>query len=37
MKKQAKRGLSNAKNNPQALKLFLTDDVIKVFSKYKMN
>jgi len=30
----AKRGLPNAKNTPQALKLFLTDDVIKVFSKY---
>ncbi len=32
----AKRGLPNAKNTPQALKLFLTDDVIKVFSKYNI-
>ncbi|GHT23449.1 hypothetical protein AGMMS49953_04040 [Endomicrobiia bacterium] len=31
-----KRGLPNAKNTPQALKLFLTDDVIKVFSKYNI-
>jgi glutamine synthetase len=32
----AKRGLPNAKNTPEALKLFLNDDVIKVFSKYNI-
>ncbi|MCA6084981.1 glutamine synthetase III [Candidatus Endomicrobiellum agilis] len=32
----AKRGLPNAKNTPEALKLFLDEDVIKVFSKYNI-
>jgi glutamine synthetase len=35
-KEAMKRGLSNAKNTPEALKFFITDDVIKLFSKYRV-
>ncbi|MCL1973160.1 MAG: glutamine synthetase III [Endomicrobia bacterium] len=35
-KEAAKRGLPNAKNTPEALELFLKDDVIKAFEKYKI-
>ncbi|MDR3256366.1 MAG: glutamine synthetase III [Endomicrobium sp.] len=35
-KEAARRGLPNAENTPEALKLFLADDVIKAFSKYNI-
>jgi glutamine synthetase len=35
-KEAIKRGLSNAKNTPEALKFFIADDVIKIFSQYKV-
>jgi glutamine synthetase len=35
-KEAAKRGLPNAKNTPEALQFFLSEDVIKTFAKYNV-